>query len=299
MKICEFNATSFPYITLFNFISIDNCIHFRRTPDEYIIFFIIEGEMFLTENNIKYHLKRGDMILLEKGLEHYGYKQSTHCTYFYIHFNTDDLYFHDISEDNLFKILQHNRIKYLQGERINAPICIPKVFSANTPLIYENILHNLNQGRHYFTSYREFYDIQTACMLINILIQISHQFSVKTLDNNDADTRQSTFIVYQLLSYINNNYEKKLSSELIEKRFKCNFDYINRIFKKETGQTIFSYLSNIRIAHAKSLLTSGNLTIGAIAFQTGFNDIYSFSNFFKKHTGFSPSNYRKTVLKNS
>ena len=95
---------------------------------------------------------------------------------------------------------------------------------------------------------------------------------------------------------MNYNYAEKFSSQLIERKFACNFDYINRIFKKETGQTIFSYLTRVRISQAKMLLTSGNLPIKTIALRVGYDDIYYFSNAFKKETGVSPSRYRKMVL---
>lgn len=83
---------------------------------------------------------------------------------------------------------------------------------------------------------------------------------------------------------------------MIERQFECNFDYLNRIFKKQTGQTIFAYLTKVRIAKAKMLLTSGNLPICTIARQVGYEDIYYFSNVFKKQTGYSPTRYRKMVL---
>ena len=118
------------------------------------------------------------------------------------------------------------------------------------------------------------------------------------LENQQTTVKRSTLIVYRLIDDINRNYMQKYSSQMIENKYNCNFDYINRKFKAETGQTIFSYLSDVRISWAKMLLTSGNIPIKEIAIRIGFEDIYYFSNFFKKQTGYSPTQYQRLVLGN-
>ena len=61
------------------------------------------------------------------------------------------------------------------------------------------------------------------------------------------------------------------------------------------GVTLKEYLNVLRIEGAKQLLHSSELNITEIAFSIGFSDGNYFTNVLKKHTGISPSAYRKRV----
>lgn len=296
MYLCQLQPYSIPHVNLLNSVSIDNCIHFRRTTDEYIAFFIVKGDMYLMEDDICYHLKEGDWIQLEPGKEHVGYEHSEHCTYFYIHFFIDGFSFVEMSDDAIIDQLNKNRMQALQGNKISSPILFPKIFHTRNHMAYNTVIQLLNQAQQRYNGYKEFCDIQTSCLLVDLFVQLSHLFSNQMLSDEEKSIKRSTFIVYQLLKEINYNYAEKFSSRIIERKYSCNFDYINRIFKKETGQTIFAYLTRVRITQAKILLTSGNLAVKNIATQVGYEDIYYFSNAFKKETGLSPTNYRKMIF---
>lgn len=296
MYICRVRPDFFPRVNLFHFTSVDKCIHFRRTTDEYIAFFIIKGDMYLRENHIHYHLKEGDWILLEPGKEHEGYKVSDHCTYFYIHFYMEGLSGMEMDDMALQELLTRNKMDALLGKNTTCDIILPKRYHSQSHMAYETILQLLNRGDQYYNGYKEFSHVQASCLLLDLFVHLSHLFSGEILTNDKKNIKRSTFVVYELLREINHNYADKFSSHLIESRFTCNFDYINRVFKKETGQTIFSYLTSVRIAQAKMLLTSGYFPVKTIARRVGYDDIYYFSNVFKKETGFSPTQYRKMML---
>lgn len=66
-----------------------------------------------------------------------------------------------------------------------------------------------------------------------------------------------------------------------------------RSFKETYGATPASYRILCQITQAKNLLSDTELPIGSIADQCGFSDAFYFSRLFKRHTGISPSLYRK------
>lgn len=75
-----------------------------------------------------------------------------------------------------------------------------------------------------------------------------------------------------------------------------NADYLGKLFKQETGERFSSFLTKVRIEEAmKQIGASGNVRVADLAEQTGFGDNPQyFSQVFKKYTGVTPSEYRKS-----
>ncbi|MDU4962486.1 MAG: response regulator [Sporomusaceae bacterium] len=68
--------------------------------------------------------------------------------------------------------------------------------------------------------------------------------------------------------------------------------YLSQMFKQQTGVNFVDYVADLRIRAAKKLLTTTTLRIADIAERLCFADISYFSTQFKKHTGFTPTEYR-------
>ncbi len=64
-------------------------------------------------------------------------------------------------------------------------------------------------------------------------------------------------------------------------------------FKQLFAQTVFNFLSDCRLDHARKAVQYTNLSLTEIAFESGFTSIHHFSFAFKKKFGCSPSGYRK------
>jgi AraC family transcriptional regulator len=74
-----------------------------------------------------------------------------------------------------------------------------------------------------------------------------------------------------------------------------NVDHFSRMFKRSTGLAPHQYLGNIRLEHAKRLLAEGSAPIIDIAYEIGYANPSQFSAFFRKRTGLSPTEFRKTT----
>lgn len=72
--------------------------------------------------------------------------------------------------------------------------------------------------------------------------------------------------------------------------------YVRLLFKQETGETLFEYLTRVRIEQAKSLLRDPQIKFYEICYAVGYSDPSHFSRLFKKITGTTPSAYREQGL---
>ena len=70
-----------------------------------------------------------------------------------------------------------------------------------------------------------------------------------------------------------------------------------KTFKRATGMTFTQYLSMVRIAKAKRLLSNPQARISEIAFEAGFASITHFNRMFRRVTGQSPTDFRHGTAK--
>lgn len=73
--------------------------------------------------------------------------------------------------------------------------------------------------------------------------------------------------------------------------------HFSREFAAAYGETPRAYLTRRRVERAKDLLRAANLTVTEICFFVGFESVGSFSSRFRKLVGVSPSEYRRSAVK--
>lgn len=102
------------------------------------------------------------------------------------------------------------------------------------------------------------------------------------------------YLVEQIIHYIEDHYNEKLSLDQIAENMYLSPFYISKIFKSETGDAPIRHLINIRLEKAREMLESGwEGSIQEAAAAVGYDDAYHFSKLFKKKYGISPSQARK------
>ena len=71
--------------------------------------------------------------------------------------------------------------------------------------------------------------------------------------------------------------------------------YFSTVFKRETEMSFVSYLTEVRLQHALSLLNTTDDKTYVIAGKVGYTEPNYFSYVFKKRFGVSPSKYRQAA----
>ena len=96
----------------------------------------------------------------------------------------------------------------------------------------------------------------------------------------------------EVLTYISMHIEQPLRIEDLARRANLSVYYFCRLFKQNTGFSPHEYMLNHRVANAKYLLRTTDLSIKKIAFCCGFGTVSAFCTNFKKRVGDSPLRYR-------
>lgn len=111
--------------------------------------------------------------------------------------------------------------------------------------------------------------------------------TTKDLDQNN--------LAGSIESYLLENLDKKLTIAAVCKAFNYNKTYICTNFKKATGYSIIDYLNRAKIEKAKDMIREDNYSISEISESLGFSSPGYFSKIFKKVTGLSPLEYKRTL----
>ncbi|SDF82554.1 response regulator transcription factor [Sporolituus thermophilus] len=103
--------------------------------------------------------------------------------------------------------------------------------------------------------------------------------------------------IQQVLRYLAETPLGNINLTDAARRIHMNPSYLSQLFKQEMQVCFVDYVTDLRMKEAKRLLATTTLRISEIADRLGYADLAYFSNIFKKHTGYSPSEYRKQQVK--
>ena len=99
------------------------------------------------------------------------------------------------------------------------------------------------------------------------------------------------------VSYQERAQRQEESAGDIAREVDRNPTYISHVFRAVTGETLFEYITRLRMELAMKLLRESSMKIQEIAAETGYEEQSYFSQVFKKYTGKTAGSYRKMMYK--
>lgn len=105
--------------------------------------------------------------------------------------------------------------------------------------------------------------------------------------------------IAKVIKYIRANYMNLNSISDIAAYVHLNPDYLTRLFKKETGDNLNTFLMKYKLSIAANLLRNTSLPVSDIATQVGIDNISYFSKKFKEQYDVQPINYRNKYKNHS
>ena len=97
-----------------------------------------------------------------------------------------------------------------------------------------------------------------------------------------------------MLEFIHENYaENGLCLEMLADEFNLTTKYLSKVFKDQVGCRFADYVRQLRIKHAKKLLTDTDMPIKEIVNAIGYGDAANFIRTFRIFEGVTPGDFRK------
>jgi len=159
---------------------------------------------------------------------------------------------------------------------IDLPVKIPNALTNEIKLLH--ICADTIADKYYADTYEQIAKL-LDCILMNLKanINLSSQHPlVKTIKN-----------------FLFEHLKEKITLKQISEFAHFSPVYCDIVFKRETGESIIEFLLKRRMEEAQKILTDGTYSLQKVSSFVGFEDYNYFARTFKKHTGYTPGEYRK------
>jgi two-component system response regulator YesN len=97
--------------------------------------------------------------------------------------------------------------------------------------------------------------------------------------------------VVDAINYIRTHLCASLTVKEVSETIFYSQSKLSELFKKEVGQSIASYIEDLVMSHAQTMLIYSDLSVGSVSERLGFCDQFYFSRRFNKRFGISPKAY--------
>ena len=138
-------------------------------------------------------------------------------------------------------------------------------------------------------------------LLRNYVLELVHTGQkLKPIESLENSTNASSRITTLFIELLERQFPIESITQTIQLKSPVDFartlgvhiNHLNKVLKETTGKTTTEIINGRIAEEAKLLLKQTQWNISEIAFTLGFEEVAHFSNFFKKHTGLPPLQFR-------
>lgn len=244
------------------------------------ITYVRKGTMCYKVNNLVYHLKEGDIVFNNSGALHSGTMENQEdCTYIPVTFDPRLIY-------GFFQSTINSKYvdPVIQDSMLPA-ICIDQSESWHKPF-REYLLRIIALDE----KKPDFYELD-----ITICLQSMWRLLLEHITYEPQASRENSLEydrIKKILSYIEDNYQNKITLNDIAGHIHLCESECTRLFKRHMNTTLFAFLQEYRIERSLEFLQADQ-PVSAVADKAGFSDPNYYSKVFAKIKGCSPREYRK------
>ena len=241
-------------------------LNIRHCHNEYEILYVAEGEGRYLIEGAEFNLKPRTLVFI-RPFEYHCVEVEANSVYerYVLHFS-DSFVVKEISE--IFKKLVGDSDE--SSGVFYTPDSIPQTVVSMFDRFAEGIQLEESEKEAYF-----------KLMVSQLLVLLSSVGNQK-IAHDDCE------LGARVTRYINEYLERDVSLDVIAKRFFVSKYYLCRAFKKYSGVSIHSYITQKRVVYAKQIIESGE-TASRAAYKVGFGDYSAFYRAYMKVLGKSPT----------
>ena len=243
------------------------------------IVYIMEGSSKHYINDEAFEVKAGDLLFINYGCTH-AFQVHGKLIAYNLMIRVDYFTKNMIKDGNLFYMLALTSFEKIQRE-----------LNDKSPLVYfdfdeqDDIVH-LFKSIEAELSKDELAKSLVLDSYINILLcKICRKIFVK-------DSEKDLLIPQDILDYISEHFNEKISLSDLSERCFYNPAYFSRLFKKAFNMSFTDYIMDLRLKRCCELLKTSDYAIARIIEECGFSDRNTFYERFKNKYGCTPSEYR-------
>ena len=168
-----------------------------------------------------------------------------------------------------------------------------KLFLGDFQQMLYSALHKKNISLNRLMKEPEFADYRDALRSLHHCRKYTES-AVRKVSQYIRFINQEKTVVDTIKDYIEEHLDEDLTREDFAALVFLNADYLAKLFKQETGFSIGSYLTERKMAKARQLLASTVRPVNQIAMEAGYTNFSYFTKLFRKNTGMTPNEYRKS-----
>ncbi|MDD4297453.1 MAG: AraC family transcriptional regulator [Ruminiclostridium sp.] len=248
--------------------------------DDYEVFYLIEGERYYFLKDRTYHIKKGDLVLIDRNEIHKSSNVKSHK-----HKRVLVQFKHRFLDEIIKTNNDVNLVSCFVGEQ--------KILRLDFK--EQDFIEDLFRKMYFEQTNKQIgSELYNKVKLTELLLYINRILAKHT--NYKFDHPNSLHEkISEVVKYLNENFTGEISLQRVSEHFFISPNYLCKIFKETTGFTLIEYLNQIRIKQAKHLLKNSSLNVSQIFEECGFGTMTHFERIFKKMTGYSPLKYRRVT----
>ncbi|MGH8433893.1 MAG: AraC family transcriptional regulator [Pseudomonas sp.] len=233
----------------------------RPQPEDYLLLYCRAGQGWLETDDGRFEVGGGDLILLPKDRAHaYGADANRPWTLYWVHFEGE---------------LAAEFLRPLGKGPVWRIGVQPRLLAE-----FDALLGLRRQGLSLPHFILAAHQLQ---VLLTSLAVLPARATLKSGRVLDVDAVQAVMRAH---------LHGALNLDQLAEQFKLSRFHFAKTYRALTGYAPIQDFIRLKMAHACRLLDEGEQSIGQIAEQLGYEDVYYFSRLFRKVVGMAPSHYR-------